>query len=207
VETFSDGVFAIAVTILVLEIVTPGHRPGHLGHALLEQWPSYLGYLASFSYIAVIWLNHHQAFVRIRRMDRGLQAYNLILLGTTALLAFPTGVVAETLRERNLTGSDARVSVALYAAVGAAMCASWVLLYTHLRRHPALLQSDCEPRYVRLGIARAGIGVVVYVLTGVLGAFVNPVIALAAFVLLPLFYFFTSEGVLLTGPQAGSPPE
>ncbi|MDX3855349.1 TMEM175 family protein [Streptomyces sp. AK02-01A] len=204
VEAFSDAVFAIAMTILVLELGTPPHRTGELGRALIEQWPSYLGFAASFSYISVLWLNHHQAFARIRVMDRGLQACNLVLLGATVLLAFPTGVVAETLRERSLAGSDARVSVALYAAVGAAMCASWVLLYAHLHRHPALLRKDVEPQYVRLGVVRATLGVVVYALAGIVGALVHPVIALTAFLVLPVFYFLTSEGFFLAGGGTSS---
>ncbi|MGW4624417.1 TMEM175 family protein [Streptomyces sp. NPDC004592] len=205
VEAFSDAVFAIAVTILVLEIVTPEHRTGQLGHALLQQWPSYLGYAASFGYISVIWLNHHQAFVRIRRVDRGLQACNLVLLGTTAFFAFPNGVVAEALREETLSGSDARAAVALYATVGAAMCATWVLLYAHLRRRPDLLHQDVEPQYVRLGVLRALFGVVIYALAGVIGALVHPLIALITFLVLPVFYFLTSEGFLLTGRDAYLP--
>jgi uncharacterized membrane protein len=81
---------------------------------------TYLGYVASFSYIAVIWLNHHQAFVRIRTMDRGLHAANLFLLLTTSALAFPTVVVAKALKA-DVSGTDARIAVALYAGIAAAI--------------------------------------------------------------------------------------
>lgn len=193
-EAFSDGVFAIAATILVLGLATPPHPSGGLGHALLHQWPAYLGYLASFSYIAVIWFNHHQAFVRIRVMDRGLHAANLFLLFMTAALAFPTEAVADAL-QTDVAGSDARVAVALYAAVSAVLCLSWVALYLRLRHCPALLEKTVEPAYVRHGVIRSWLGALVYCLVGILGVLVTPLIALAAFVLLPGFYFLTSEGL------------
>ncbi|MBF9066455.1 TMEM175 family protein [Streptacidiphilus fuscans] len=207
-EAFSDGVFAIAVTILVLGLANPAHRPGGLGRALLLQWPSYLGYLASFSYVAVIWLNHHQAFVRIRAMDRGLHAANLLLLLTTAALAFPTAVVSAALQS-SLSGSDARVAVALYAGIAAAMCGSWIVLYSHLHRHPELLDPAVEPTYVTHGRLRSWAGAVAYLLAGVAGVVVSPAIALLVFVTLPIFYFVTSEGLpnrSSNGPDTPSRP-
>lgn len=193
-EAFSDGVFAIAATILVLGLATPPHRSGRLGHALLEHWPAYAGYVASFSYIAVIWLNHHQAFVRIRVMNRGLHAANLFVLFMTAALAFPTEVVADAVQS-DISGSDAEVAVALYAGVAAALCVSWVVLYACLAHCPGLMESTVEPAYVRHGIIRSAVGGLVYCVAGVLGALVTPMVALVVFVVLPAFYFVTSEGL------------
>ncbi|WP_405578068.1 TMEM175 family protein [Streptomyces sp. NBC_01190] len=193
-EAFSDGVFAIAVTILVLGLATPAHQTGDLGRALARQWPSYLGYVASFSYIAVIWLNHHQAFVRIRSMDRGLHAANLFLLFTTAALPFPTAVVAEALKA-DVFGGDARIAVALYSGIAAAMCLSWTMLYHHLGRHPELVDDSVEPDYVRHGLIRSRVGMLVYAVLGVVGYLVTPLIALVGFLVLPAFYFVTSEGL------------
>ncbi|MFF0223688.1 TMEM175 family protein [Streptomyces sp. NPDC004629] len=204
-EAFSDGVFAIAATILVLGLASPPHRPGGLGHALLRQWPAYLGYVASFSYIAVIWLNHHQAFVRIRMMDRGLHAANLFVLFMTAALAFPTEVVADAVQS-DVSGADARVAVAIYAGVAAALCLSWVALYCRLRHTPVLLESTVEPAYVRHGIIRSATGALVYGVVGVLGVLITPLIALVAFALLPAFYFLTSEGLPGGGRDAYGPP-
>lgn len=192
-EAFSDGVFAIAVTLLMLDLTTPAHRPGGLAHALLEQWPAYLGYLASFAYVAVIWLNHHRAFMRIRSMDRGLQAANLVLLFTTAALPFPTAVASAALRE-DAAGPDARAAVALYAAVAAAMCLSWVVLCHYLRRRPELQAAGIEPNYLRDGSLRSWIGVCAYLVVGAAGVATNPLIALGFFIALPVFYFVTSEG-------------
>ncbi|MEU2878664.1 TMEM175 family protein [Streptomyces sp. NPDC007070] len=193
-EAFSDGVFAIAVTLLVLNLTDPPHRPGGLGHALLAQWPAYLGYLASFGYVAVIWLNHHQAFVRIRIMDRGLHAANLFILLTTAALSFPTAVVADALRA-DLMDADARVAVALYAGLAAAMCLSWVVFYQQLARRPELLHPDAERAYVRHGRLRSWAGALAYAVAGLLGVLVAPLLAIGVFVVLPVFYFVTSEGL------------
>ncbi|MEV7127378.1 TMEM175 family protein [Streptomyces sp. NPDC093260] len=193
-EAFSDGVFAIAVTLLVLNLTDPPHRPGGLGRALLVQWPAYLGYLASFGYVSVIWLNHHQAFVRIRIMDRGLHAANLLMLLTTAALSFPTAVVADAL-QADLMDADARVAVALYAGLAAAMCLSWVVFYRQLARRPELLHPDAERTYVRHGRLRSWAGALAYAVAGLLGVFVAPLLAIGVFVVLPVFYFATSEGL------------
>lgn len=198
VEAFSDAVLAIAITILALEMTSPAHPPGQLLPALLHQWPVYLGYLTSFAYLGVIWLNHHQAFTRIRTVDRGLHAANLALLFTSAALPFPTGVLAEALQE-NLLSADARTAVALYALIAAAMCASWVWIYLHLARHQSVLADWRESHYVRHGILRSATGLATYVLAGLLGYLVAPPIALLAFLLLPVFYFLSSEGLPRVG--------
>jgi len=98
-ETFSDGVFAIAATVLVLEIgvaSTPGAR---LGHALVDLWPSYLAYATSFLTIGIIWINHHDCVETMARADRTLMFLNLLLLLTVAFLPFPTKLVAQYLQE------------------------------------------------------------------------------------------------------------
>ena len=94
VEAFSDGVFAIAITLLVLDLRVPDFESGRLLHDLFHLWGAYIAYVSSFLYIGVIWLNHHAAFTRIHRVDWGLQWANLALLFTTALLPFPTAVLS-----------------------------------------------------------------------------------------------------------------
>lgn len=196
VEAFSDAVMAIAITILVLELRTPAHAPGHLLSALAHQWPVYVGYLMSFAYIGVIWLNHHQAFIRIGFVDRGLHAANLALLFTTAALAFPTAVVSDTLQE-SLGSADARTAVGLYALIAASMCASWLWIYAHLDHHPELRSSRCERDYVRHGWLRSLTGLLAYLAGGAAGWLIHPAIALAVFLVLPVFYFASSEGFRL----------
>ena len=79
-EAFSDGVFAIAATLLVLELMVPHVEPGGLGGALLEQWPSYATYVVSFLIIGIIWVNHHAVMDRIRRVNRRVLFMNLVFL-------------------------------------------------------------------------------------------------------------------------------
>jgi uncharacterized membrane protein len=98
-ETFSDGVFAIAATLLVLEIsVSTAHR-NDLGSALLHLWPSYLAYVTSFITIGIIWMNHHACVETIARVDRTFLFLNLLLLLTVAFLPFPTRLVADYLQK------------------------------------------------------------------------------------------------------------
>ena len=93
-EAFSDGVFAIAITLLVLELKVPPFDAA-LGPALLERWPSYVAFVLSFAMIGIMWLNHHRLFAYIRRVDHMLVVINgMLLLGVT-FLPFPTAVVAE----------------------------------------------------------------------------------------------------------------
>jgi uncharacterized membrane protein len=96
-ETFSDGVFAIAATLLVLEIGVETPLKGSLGQALLDLWPSYLAYATSFLTIGIIWINHHAVFERIGRVDRTLLFVNTVFLLVVAFLPFPTKLVAQFL--------------------------------------------------------------------------------------------------------------
>ena len=99
-ETYSDGVFAIAATLLVLSfMVTTGPGAPALGHQLLNLWPSYLAYATSFLTIGIIWMNHHYCVETIARADRTLMFLNLLLLLTVAFLPFPTRLVADFLQK------------------------------------------------------------------------------------------------------------
>ena len=98
-ETFSDGVFAIAATLLVLEFSVGAYQGANLGNALLHLWPSYLAYVTSFVTIGIIWMNHHFCVETIARADRTLMFLNTLLLMTVAFLPFPTKLVADYLQK------------------------------------------------------------------------------------------------------------
>jgi len=194
-EAFSDGVFAIVVTLLVLELKEPEHSAGQLLAGLIRQWPAYLGYFASFAYVAVIWLNHHQMFVGIQRVNRGVHFANLTLLFTTALIPFPTAVLSRTFIA-GVSSADARTAVGLYAGVATAMCASWLLLYDQVHRHrDHLLGEDVDRDKFGAERVRAIIGIVAYTAAGIIGTLWLPLVALVVFVALPVFYGLTSEGL------------
>src|SRR5882757_2091652 len=100
-ETFSDGVFAIAITLLILEIPKI-HGSTHLARHLGENWREYITYLVSFLTIGIIWVNHHAALHNIARVDRTLLFINLTLLLFVSILPYPTGLLGE-----HLNGQDA----------------------------------------------------------------------------------------------------
>ena len=107
---FSDGVFAITITLLVLEI-RPPTGDGSLLHGLVELWPSYLAYAVTFLFIGQVWANHHVMFDHIRAADRAVLLLNTLLLMVVAFLPFATSVLAEALR----SGDDQRTAVVFYA--------------------------------------------------------------------------------------------
>ena len=113
VEAFSDGVFAIAITLLVLDIRIEPSDYAHLTDALLDEWPAYLAYITSFLTVGSVWLAHHNLFTRLRYVDPVLLRLNLLLLMAAAFLPFPTGVLAQAIHESD----DAeRTAIILYGA-------------------------------------------------------------------------------------------
>ena len=111
-EAFSDGVFAIAATLLVLEFsVKAGQDAPSLASQLLHLWPSYLAYVTSFVTIGIIWMNHHHTVSLIGRTDRTFLFLNIVLLLTIAFLPFPTKLVAQFLGHQ-----DEKAAVLAYAA-------------------------------------------------------------------------------------------
>lgn len=113
IEAFSDGVFAIAITLLILEIQVPPQTPhGGLAAALTHLWPSYLAFLATFMTIGIMWLNHHRLFTLINKNDDGLIAFNLLLLLGITWLPFPTALLAEHLQGPH---ADQKTAALVYA--------------------------------------------------------------------------------------------
>jgi uncharacterized membrane protein len=193
-EAFSDGVYAIVITLLVLDLGVPDVPPGELHEGLLQQWPAYVAYLTSFLYVGIVWQNHHAAFTRIRYTDRGLHWVNFAILFTSALLPFPTAVVSYAVQS-GTASSDARTAVVLYALVGGLLCASWYAFFGYLATHSQLLEADDDDRFFRRECLRAALGSALYLLAGIAGYASNPLIALVIFFLIPAFYGITSHGL------------
>jgi uncharacterized membrane protein len=143
-EAFSDGVFAIAITLLVLNINVPESDFDDLWRGIAHQWPAYLAYLTSFMTIGGIWLAHHSIFGRLRYVDSTLMRINLLLLLAASFLPFPTSLMAEAIRNTDAE----RAAVIVY---GGALLVISVLIGTMWRvvaARPPLLQPDVSRREV-----------------------------------------------------------
>lgn len=204
---FSDAFFPIIITLLVIEIHLPEAPPGGLAHALVEAWPSYASFGLAFIYIGVIWLNHHELFRRVERVDTKLQWINLGVLGTAALIPFPTGVLAEALQGGN--SDDQRAAVALYGLFAAMMSAAWIPIFPYLERHRARLAPHVPEGYFAAQQSRPWVGVISYAVAIGVGAFVSPWLGIAIFMLLVAYHAWTSKGIgriRRGGPRIGSSP-
>jgi uncharacterized membrane protein len=191
-EAFSDGVLAIAITLLVIEIHPPEIGEGEtLAHALWAQWPSYVAYLVSFLTIGVIWLNHHRIFTQVARVDGPLLLLNLNLLLWTGLIPFPTAVVAEHLRDG---GEPARTAAVLYCGVLLLMGLAFGALFAWVTHDDRLLGRLPAPGVVRAARRRFMLGLVVYAVALAL-SWVSAPLALGLCGLMALYYAFDQASV------------
>jgi uncharacterized membrane protein len=144
-EAFSDGVFAVAITLLVLEIAVPGEE-GDLAHQVAELWPSFAAYVVSFFTIGIIWVNHHTMVTRIERLDRTTLFLNLNLLLWVVLIPWSTALIAEHLRD---TSGDEHFAAAVYAASFLFMGFSFFAIWRHAGRARLVdLDADAIQRLV-----------------------------------------------------------
>jgi uncharacterized membrane protein len=191
-EAFSDGVMAIAITLLILNVrVDTGYASAHgLLRALNHEWPAYLAYITAFLTVAIMWLNHHALFDKITELDKSLAWTNLALLFTISVLPFPTSVVAQYLRAG---GTDAKVAVSLYGLLSTLNGFAWLGSWVHLARYPQLLCPPYDAAYARLERRRSALGVATYAVATVI-AWVFPTVALLLFLATAIFYAATSSG-------------
>jgi uncharacterized membrane protein len=189
-EAFSDGVFAIAITLLVLDLNVPA--PAGLGNqslrsALAHQWPSYFAYLVSFLVIGIIWINHHAMCALARRVDRRTLFANLFLLLTVSVIPFPTRLLAAYLTDGRST--DAHTAAATYAATMLAMGLAFTLLFLAFTRDARRLHTPIPPAALRSALRRFSIGGLCYAATIAL-AYLSPVAMLAVHAALAVYYCF-----------------
>lgn len=136
-EAFSDGVFAILITILVLEFKIPSYRTGHLWQGIMHQWPEFLAYGVSYFYVGTLWLFHHDYFASLKAIDRNLNLLNLLSMFSVTLLDYPMILVATAIASGSST--DIRTGFMIYAAVALFISAVYYWLYRYLHDHQELM--------------------------------------------------------------------
>jgi uncharacterized membrane protein len=145
IEAFSDGVFAIAITLLVLDIDVPESAFANLWRGFVDQWPAYLAYATSFVTIGGIWMLHHGVFRRLRYANNAVMRINLALLMAVSFLPFPTRLVAEAIT----SGSAERAAVVIYGGSLLLISLTFGALSYAIGRDPELLEPGVSAGEVR----------------------------------------------------------
>ena len=186
-EAFSDGVFAIAITLLILAVgFEQAQAEGDLGQQLLDLWPAYLAYAASFLTIGIMWVNHHAVFRQFARVDRSLLLLNIMLLMLIAFVPFPTRVVAD----HALSPDDRKAAALLYGSTMTITAILFFCVWIYGSRH--VLRPDADRREVT-GITRSYLpGAPTYAAATLL-AFVNSIASLVMFGAIAVFYALSSS--------------
>ncbi|MDX6607030.1 MAG: potassium channel family protein [Solirubrobacterales bacterium] len=180
-EAFSDGVFAVAITLLVLELNVPAGD--HLWHQLKEEWPSFAAFFVSFWVIGIIWVNHHGVLDHLKRANRAVLYLNLLVLMTVVFIPFSTALIAEHLK----SGADESVAAAVYSGAFLAMGVAFGSLWTYITRHRDLLGVELSDDEVRRRSVAFTIGNPFYAVA-VIMAFISPAVVLVIIGALAVYY-------------------
>jgi uncharacterized membrane protein len=217
VESFSDGVFAVAITLLIFSLLSIGR--GALSYRSLgDAWPQYAAYVVSFLTIGIMWMNHHALFSHVRLVDRPLMVLNMLLLMGVVAIPFPTALVAEHLTGPNASGGQPAAVV--YGLVMVVISLFYNAIWLYLVGHAAALGSRITKQQLLASMPRVGgrllpwlkiprwsIGLGGY-LAGVLVALAGSAAgALAIYGLLAIFYMFNQLPAPISyGPQEAQGP-
>jgi len=182
-EAFSDGVFAVAITILVFDLLSIGAHELS-ATVLLHAWPNYFAYVVSFLTIGIMWMNHHTILGHVKRVDRPLLVLNLLLLMIIVAIPFPTQLVAEHLR-----GNGGTAATVTYGLVMIAMSAGFAAMWVYVVTHAPSLGAAVPQGALRQSIPGFTLGGVAYV-AATLIALWSPVATLIIFGLLEVYYLF-----------------
>jgi uncharacterized membrane protein len=186
-EAFSDGVLAIVITLLILDIHVPGRGERDLAAELADQWPEYVGYLLSFITVGIVWLNHHAVINILRQTNHTLQSLNLVLLLPLTVLPWPTALLAEY---AGGTIGQQRLVVVVYGVTISLMAFAFNVLWRYVLRHPELWKPQITRDMLEVRNRRFNLGPVIYPLATVVGLlnaylFLGLMLALGTLYLLP----------------------
>jgi uncharacterized membrane protein len=198
-ESFSDGVFAVAITVLIFNLLPIGK--GALGYRVLgNAWPQYAAYVVSFLTIGIMWMNHHTLFGHVRLIDRPLLVLNLLLLMGVVAIPFPTALVAEHLTGPNRSGGSA--AAVIYGVVMIVISVFYNLIWQYVLSHAEDLGSPSPAKVLRDAVPGLGtspglarfprwsVGLVGYLAGVLIAAFWSPGLALAVYGALAVYYLF-----------------
>ncbi len=189
VEAFSDGIFAIIITLLVLEIKVPHiedyDASDELAQALTGLIPKFAGWIISFFTIAVIWVNHHKLFKQFKQLDSGIFWWNAVLLLWSSFIPFPTAVLGD------YPGNF--VSVVLYGAVMSLMALSFTCMRWYVLRNPETLEDTVDIDAFRKGTWLSLIFGPVMYLSGVVLGLIHPYFAFAIYLGIPVYFIFSEN--------------
>lgn len=188
-EAFSDGVFAIAITLLILEIRVPHAGEGEsLVDLLLKQWPSYMAYIVSFMVIAVMWVNHHNLFKYIRRVDNVFLFINSVLLMIVTAFNFSTTLLADYILEPQ----HQQVAGVIYAGAGIVVAILFSLLWGYATGRGQLVSHELHAEQIKSISDRYRFGPLFY-LAALLLVFVNVWLSLALQFGLAVYFSLTDS--------------
>jgi uncharacterized membrane protein len=193
-ESFSDGVFAVAITVLVFNLLTVADKTATLtvgSHqrqlGLGHYWPAYLAYVVSFLTIGIMWLNHHTMLAQVSKVDRPVLVLNLFLLMGVVAIPFPTALVADHLTGSAGAHGQAKVAAVTYGLVMIAISVGYASMWIYLAAHQEVFGARRRIHRPRLSTVRFTIGNAGYI-AGTLIALVSAVAALIIFGLLAMYY-------------------
>lgn len=191
VEAFSDGVFAVAITLLALDLRTP--HPSvvtakAVAGALAAQWPSYLAFVTSFFTVLIMWVSHHTMFKLVQRTNARILFSNGLLLMMTTVVPFSTSLVMEYLRT-----PAAKVACAVYGGTFVLISLAFSLLWYGFLHDPAVLVPGGSEQVIRRIDRSYSVGPPAYILAAA-GAFISPYITVGICTVLWVFWAFTARG-------------
>ena len=191
IEAFSDGVFAVAITLLVFDLKVPTTTAldaisvAGLANALSQQWPSYLAFVTSFATILIMWVSHHSIFKMVYKSDSPFLFANGLLLMLVTVVPFPTSLVSEY-----LTTPAAATACAVYAGLFVLINIAYNLLWWTASHNRSLLNPDVSPAQVKIHARSIYFGFPIYLLATLL-AFLNPYLTIAICTVMWIYWIFT----------------
>lgn len=202
-EAFSDGIFAVAITLLVLEIKIPPPDTSGLSTVVMNQWPSFLAYFISFVTILIMWINHHAIFKLIHRTDQTFLVINGLLMLLITFVNYPTAVLAEHIQSPH--NSDQIFAAAFYSLTFILISIVFQALWLYATYKRRLLNKSVDPALIATITRQYRFGPLFYLIAFAL-AFVNVGASVALNGVLAVYFAFTGQATRASGKARQQQP-